>query len=142
MQLHKLQRAHSRKRKKTIGRGGKRGTTSGRGTKGQSARAGHRIRPEIRDTIKRLPKRRGYRFTSRRRPAQVVSLAKLRQHFAEGGVVSPETLMAKGLIRNALWPVKILAGEKGAAVKFTIKNCTMSTSVKAVLTPPSAGRAK
>jgi len=142
MQLHKLQREHPRKRKKIIGRGGKRGTTAGRGTKGQRARAGHRIRPEIRDTIKRLPKRRGYRFSSRRLPAQVVSLATLRKHFVDGDVVSPATLAAKSLIRNANWPVKILAGDKGAAIKFTIKDCQLSASVKAILTPPPTGRAK
>ncbi|HVY35840.1 MAG TPA: uL15 family ribosomal protein, partial [Candidatus Paceibacterota bacterium] len=47
------------KKKKTVGRGSKRGKTSGRGTKGQKARAGHRIRPHIRDIIKKLPKLRG-----------------------------------------------------------------------------------
>jgi large subunit ribosomal protein L15 len=42
-----------------VARGGKRGKTAGRGTKGQKARAGHKIRPEIRDVIKRIPKMRG-----------------------------------------------------------------------------------
>ena len=46
-------------KKKRIGRGGKRGTTSGRGTKGQKSRSGHRIRPAIRDLLQRLPKLRG-----------------------------------------------------------------------------------
>jgi len=43
-----------------VGRGGKRGKTAGRGTKGQNARAGRKKRPELRDIIKKLPKRRGY----------------------------------------------------------------------------------
>ena len=59
MQLHTLQGTR-KKSKKRIGRGGKRGTFSGRGTKGQKSRAGHRIRPAIRDLIMRLPKRRGF----------------------------------------------------------------------------------
>lgn len=42
-----------------VGRGGKRGKTSGKGTKGQNARAGRKKRPEIRDFIKRFPKLRG-----------------------------------------------------------------------------------
>lgn len=42
-----------------MGRGGKHAKTSGRGTKGQNARAGAKKRPEIRDTIKRFPKLRG-----------------------------------------------------------------------------------
>ncbi|MBI4136288.1 MAG: hypothetical protein HY481_01940 [Candidatus Vogelbacteria bacterium] len=64
--MHQLKRQHPRQRKKIVGRGGKRGTTAGRGTKGQKARAGHRIRPAIRDVIKKLPKRRGYRFRPHR----------------------------------------------------------------------------
>ncbi len=51
-------------REKRIGRGGKRGTTSGRGTKGQKSRSGHRIRPAERDLLIRLPKLRGYRNKS------------------------------------------------------------------------------
>ena len=59
MQLHQLKPDHSRVTEKRIGRGGKRGTYSGRGTKGQHARSGHRIRPAERDFIQRLPKLRG-----------------------------------------------------------------------------------
>lgn len=47
-----------------VARGGKRGTTSGRGTKGQKSRTGHRIRPAERDMLIRLPKLRGYRNKS------------------------------------------------------------------------------
>jgi len=60
MQLHDLKPLHPNKSSKRVGRGGKRGTTSGRGTKGQRARAGHRIRPAERDLIQRLPKLRGF----------------------------------------------------------------------------------
>lgn len=59
MQLHQLKPDHSGMSKKRVGRGGKRGTFSGKGTKGQHARAGHRIRPAERDFIQRLPKLRG-----------------------------------------------------------------------------------
>jgi large subunit ribosomal protein L15 len=59
MQLHQLQANHENYGKKRIGRGGKRGTTSGRGTKGQHSRAGRRIRPAERDFIQHLPKMRG-----------------------------------------------------------------------------------
>ena len=47
-----------------VGRGGKHAKTSGRGGKGQTARAGNKRRPELRDIIKKLPKKRGYRFSS------------------------------------------------------------------------------
>ena len=42
MQLHELKPKTKNKKRITVGRGGKRGKTSGRGTKGQNARAGHK----------------------------------------------------------------------------------------------------
>lgn len=59
MQFHTLKRKTKNKKAKQVGRGGTRGKTSGRGTKGQNARAGHKKRPELRDIIKRVPKLRG-----------------------------------------------------------------------------------
>lgn len=61
MQLHTLQPTHQLKGKRRIGRGGKRGTYSGRGVKGQGARAGNKIRPGTRDLIQQIPKLRGAR---------------------------------------------------------------------------------
>lgn len=59
MQLHELQPKHKLKKQKRIGRGGKRGTYSGRGIKGQKSRAGRKLKPAIREFIKRYPKLRG-----------------------------------------------------------------------------------
>lgn len=59
MQYHTLTSRTPRKHSRSVGRGGKRGKTSGRGTKGQNARAGRKKRPELRDFIKRVPKLRG-----------------------------------------------------------------------------------
>ncbi|MES2986156.1 MAG: uL15m family ribosomal protein [Patescibacteria group bacterium] len=59
MQLHTLKRNTQRKTKQQIGRGAKRGKTSGRGQKGQASRAGRKMRPEIREVIKKIPKLRG-----------------------------------------------------------------------------------
>ena len=56
MQTNQLKRQHKNKKARQIGRAGQRGKTSGRGTKGQNARAGHKKRPEIRDFIKRCQK--------------------------------------------------------------------------------------
>ena len=53
MQLHELKRKTENKTPKRVGRGGIRGKTSGRGTKGQKARAGHSIRPDIREKTKK-----------------------------------------------------------------------------------------
>lgn len=67
MQIHELKRAHKNKKDRLVGRGGKHAKTSGRGGKGQTARAGNKRRPELRDIIKKLPKNRGYRFKSVRK---------------------------------------------------------------------------
>lgn len=67
MQIHNLKRQHKNKKDRLVGRGGKHAKTSGRGGKGQTARAGNKRRPELRDIIKKLPKNRGYRFKSIRK---------------------------------------------------------------------------
>jgi len=138
MQLHTLKSNTFHKRKKRVGRGGKRGKTSGRGTKGQKARAGHRIRPAIRDTIKKLPKKRGtgkHRARSvnaeRVRPI-VVNLSVLERVYESGEKVTPQTLHKKGGIRgrkNANVPVKIL-GMGEITKKLTVTQCLVSKSAK------------
>ena len=85
---------------KRVGRGGKRGTTSGRGTKGQKARAGAKIRPAERDILKKIPKLRGSKFKPFHFGPAVVNLAEIEERFKSGEEVSPETLLKKGLIRR------------------------------------------
>jgi len=145
MQLHQIKPTHKHKGKKRIGRGGKRGTYSGRGIKGQKARAGAKIRPEIRDFIKKIPKKRGYRFKSFRPKPEIVNLRDLEKYFsAKGGsasggndtiLVNPEILLKAGLIRRIKGrtpEVKIL-GTGDLKKKLKIENCKMSKSVKKVL---------
>jgi large subunit ribosomal protein L15 len=81
MQINELKRTHKNKKDRLIGRGGKHAKTSGRGGKGQTARAGNKRRPELRDIIKKLPKLRGYRFNSR--IGAVVVEAKPEEKFSE-----------------------------------------------------------
>lgn len=129
MQLHQLKPKIKLKTKKRVGRGGKRGTYSGRGIKGQKARAGRKIRPELRDFIKKIPKKRGYRFKAKPKP-QIVNLQDLEKYFNEGEVVSPETLFKKGLIAKVKKEgVKIL-GKGKLTKKLEIKDCKMSESAK------------
>jgi large subunit ribosomal protein L15 len=142
MQIHQIKPIHKPKKKKRVGRGGKRGTYSGRGVKGQKARAGRKIRPEIRDFIKKIPKKRGYRFKAKPKP-QIVNLKDLEKHFKEEEIVSPETLLKKGLIakvKGRMPEVKILGrglvrrspkGESGKLTKkLKIKDCKISKSVE------------
>src|SRR3989344_8154668 len=102
MQIHDIRPKVKFKSKKRLGRGGNRGKTSGRGTKGQKARSGHKIRPEIRDLIKKIPKRRGYGKNRAQSlgfvvPRYTVSLSKIQAGFSGGAVVSPESLYRQGL---------------------------------------------
>ncbi len=81
MQLHQLQ-VSSHKARKRVGRGGKRGTTSGRGTKGQHSRAGRRIRPASRDLINRIPKLRGFRNKPKSDKPMILDLGTLSRKLA------------------------------------------------------------
>ena len=132
MQRHELQPKTPRKRKKLVGRGDK---TAGRGTKGQKARAGHKIRPEIRDFIKTLPKLRGRGVNinkSIKLKPEAVSLTTISTHFKDGDIVSPSNLSKKGLVSKVsgkLPTVKILS-TGDVTVKVTLINCLVSQSAK------------
>ncbi len=135
MQTHNLKPKTELKAKKLIGRGGKRGKTSGRGTKGQNARAGHKKRPEIRDIIKKLPKLRGYRFNSYQPKATVVTFELIEKVFNAGETVSPVTLGAKGVMahhKHELKLVKIL--NKGTLNKaLTFEGCFISKAAEEMI---------
>ena len=83
MQLHTLSRKTPNKKSRSVGRGGKRGKTSGRGTKGQNARAGRKKRPELRDFIKRVPKLRGRGRSSLKSRQVKLTGEALKAHLAE-----------------------------------------------------------
>lgn len=85
MQIHNLKRTHKNKKDRIVGRGGKHAKTSGRGGKGQTARAGNKRRPELRDIIKKLPKNRGYKFKSIQKILVIEqdSLANKKESFSE-----------------------------------------------------------
>ncbi|MCC6198964.1 50S ribosomal protein L15 [Candidatus Nomurabacteria bacterium] len=123
------------KKAKRVGRGSKRGKTSGRGTKGQKARAGHRIRPHIRDIIKKLPKLRGRGKNSNKVFAvksAVVNLSVLEILFTPQARVTPSALLAKGAIARVdgkLPPVKIL-GNGTLSKPLTVYECEVSSSAK------------
>lgn len=132
MQLNQLKRVHKHKKRKRVARGGKRGKTAGRGTKGQKARAGHRLRPELRDIIKKYPKLRGYRFKSIQTKPTPINLDLLQESFSAGDLVSPETLFAKELIKKSggrMRKVKILATGK-LTKKITLSGCLSSAAAK------------
>lgn len=131
MQLHNIKSTHRIKPKIRVGRGGKRGTTSGKGTKGQKSRAGHKIRPALRDSIKKLPKKRGYKFRRFRARAEVVNLALLDKHFKEGDIISPAVLLGRGLVRRikGRTPAVKILGKGETKKKFVFQDVVFSKSV-------------
>ncbi len=132
MQIHQLQRNIPNKKSRRVGRGGKRGKTSGRGTKGQKARAGGKMRPEMRDIIKRLPKLRGYRFASIQEKPVVVNMGALEGHFTNGEAATPAILVQKGIVKKKkgrIPQIKLL-GNGAFTKKITVSGCLFSSSAK------------
>lgn len=136
MQIHQLT-VKKRKEKKTIGRGGKRGTYSGRGNKGQKARSGASIDPLFEggrsSLVERLKKVRGFKSLNAKKA--VVKLEALEKMFKDGDIVSVETLLKSKLVdkANVKDGIKILAtGE--ISKKLTISaELLLSATAKAAI---------
>jgi len=114
MQTHQLQKSKVVNRR--VGRGGKRGSYSGAGIKGQKSRAGRRIRPQIREVIKKIHKRRGYFFKSHQAKPTVVSMHAVTRHFEDGANITAKSLVEAGIIRKkkgVVPHVKILGKSTG-----------------------------
>ncbi len=137
MHLHQIPLSENFKTSRRVGRGGKRGKTSGRGGKGQTARAGNKPRPEWRDIIKKFPKRRGYGRNRSRTvvpgvSAIAVNLDTLSTHFKDGDVVSGRTLLSKGIIRriSGKIPRVKIVGDGTLGKKLSFSGVALSTSAK------------
>ncbi len=135
MQIHNLIPKTKNKKTMLVGRGGKRGKTSGRGGKGQTARAGNKKRPELRDFIKRIPKLRGRGKNQNKSPNEkpvIVNLGDIEAVFETGAVISPETLIERKTVSTVdgrIPRVKIL-GSGEITKKFSIEGCLISAQVK------------
>jgi len=103
----------SRKDRKRVGRGdgSGHGTYSGRGCKGQKARAGCNMRPGFEGgqlpLIKRLPRKRGF-VNIFRAGYSIVNLSHL-NIFEAGSEITPQELVAAGLVKSLRQPIKVLA---------------------------------
>ncbi len=132
MQLHEIQPTHKLKSRKRKGKGKKHGMYSGRGIKGQKARAGHTLQPIIRRIVKKYHKKRGYRFKAVYPKPEVINLKRLEQVFATGGEITPAVLLEKGVVKRQKGRtprVKIL-GDGEVTKKFVIKDCVVSQSAR------------
>jgi large subunit ribosomal protein L15 len=114
VKIHELEPpAGSRRDRRRVGRGlgSGRGKTSGKGVKGQKARAGGGVPPYFEGgqlpLVRKLPYRRG--FTNPFRiEYEVVNLDQL-EALGDTTEVTPEMLRAAGLIGKGRAPVKVLA---------------------------------
>ena len=135
MQMHQIQPKRILKSRKRIGRGGKKGTYSGRGMKGQKSRAGGKKQPIIRELIKRYPKLRGYRLRSTKIKPFIVNLNILESKFDSGSKINPEILLEKKIVRRIkgrIPKVKIL-GNGETKKSFIIENCLVSKKAKEII---------
>ena len=136
MQAHQLKPPNGAKHaKKRIGRGNAagHGTYSGRGLKGQKARAGNKPRRFFEGgqtrLFKKLPFRRGFRnpFRVEYQPVNLDDL----QRFDDGAEVTPELLKEKGILRSIRMPVKILAsGELTKKLTVTAHRFSLAAKEK------------
>ena len=123
---------HARKR---VGRGNAsgHGTYSGRGLKGQKARAGGGVRRGFEGgqlpLIRRMARKRG--FTNRFRVEyEPVNLSRL-SRFPAGSEVTPETLRSTGIVKDRHRPIKVLgAGNLGAALTVRVHKFSASARQK------------
>jgi len=103
----------SKKDRKRVGRGdgSGHGTYSGRGCKGQKSRSGNKVRPGFEGgqlpLIKRLPQKRGF-VNIFRTAYSVINVNKL-NIFEPGSEVTPERLVAAGVVKSLRHPIKVLA---------------------------------
>jgi large subunit ribosomal protein L15 len=112
------------------GEGSGHGKTSGKGHKGQKARSGGGIRIGFEGgqmpLYRKLP-RRGFNNFNFKTSYQLVNVGQLAK--LEGDVVTRETLIAAGLVRENNQGVKLL-GDGEVTKAFTVTVCKVSGSAK------------
>jgi len=124
----------SKRNRKRVGRGdgSGHGTFSGRGCKGQKSRAGSGPRPGFEGgqlpLIKRLPQKRGF-VNIFKIEYSVVNIGRLNV-FEAGSEVTPEKLVAAGIVKSLKHPIKILA-EGDITHPLVVKANKFSAAAKA-----------
>jgi large subunit ribosomal protein L15 len=125
MMIHEITaQAGAHKKRMRVGRGESsgHGKTCGRGTKGSGARAGGAIKVGSEGgnlpLYRRLPKR-GFNNNAFAQRFSIVNIGDLEAHFDSGATVDASALIAKGLVRDERYPVKIL-GDGELTKKLTV----------------------
>lgn len=122
------------KKKKIVGRGtgSGRGGTSGKGNKGQNARSGGGVRPGFEGgqmPLYRRIARRGFSNYPFKQTAVALNLSELERVFADGEVVTLESLKEHRLIKKSVELVKIL-GNGELSRKLTVNGVPTSESAR------------
>ena len=138
MRLHNLKPrpgAKHRSKRKGIGESSGHGKTSGRGGKGQTARAGSGIRLGFEGgqmpLLRRIPKR-GFNNKAFATHLSVINVEALNA-FTNGTTVTPETLLEQGILKKLLEGVKVL-GNGDLTKKLTVKAQQFSASAREKIT--------
>jgi large subunit ribosomal protein L15 len=127
--------AGANKKKRIIGRGqgSGRGTTAGKGNKGQQARSGGKTYVGFEGGQMPLYRRLAHRGFSNypfKKEYRVVNLKQIEACFSDGETVSPATLAARGLSRGGC-PVKVLAvGDLSKKLTFKIEKVSAAAREK------------
>ena len=143
MQIHELQPKNKFKKKKRIGRGGKRGTYSGKGMKGQKSRSGTKrgslVEKGRSSWVKRFPKLGG--FQSVYLSNIVVKTSQIEKYFKTGETVDEKSLIKKGIIdkpkrgkSGKKQLIKILDDKTKLTKKITLSGCLASKKVQTAIT--------
>lgn len=136
MKLHEMTNTVARQNRKRVGRGDGNnwGRTCGRGEKGQMSRSGAVRRPYFEGGqmpfFRRLPKKG---FTARNHKYfAVINLGALQELFADGDVVCPQSVAARGMIGKIGAGLKILANGK-LNRKLTVKAHKFSAAARTAI---------
>lgn len=139
MQIHELQLA-PRQEKKRIGRGGKRGTTSGRGTKGQGAHNKHKdplFEGGRSSLVERMKKLRG--FKSIYQKPFTVTMDRLEKKFVDGEKVTLDAFIEKKIFGKIVRRAGVKVVNTGKLKKKLIFSKEIDLTASAVEAVKKAG---
>lgn len=131
MQTHNLKRPKGIiSPKKRVGRGGKRGTYSGKGGKGQTARAGRKIQSQLKEQLLRTPKKRGEGNIVIKKKIFEIQFRDIVNKCPNNSEISEKILRQQELLPKRAKNFKIIGSVKDLKKKYIVKNVTLSKGVK------------
>jgi len=133
MQTQNLRPSKPRKSTQRVGRGGKRGTYSGKGQKGQTSRAGHKKFSQMRVMFLRIPKRRGIGNNVIDKKQIDINIDMIVKAFNDNATISPKTLKEKGFIKALNNNVKLVGSKTVLTKKYIVKGILVSKTLQAVI---------